>query len=239
VVPVAAARASRLVIALLIAIAASRHASGQEAPPETRSEELRRQREQKARALKPPRQGRFERTLLALESGRLFERFLNPPEGLYPKIGTITPGGGFSVGPAYRRPGLFGGHADFSTVALGSLKRYWMVDARLTLPRLADGRVVVHAYGRRTDYTQEPFFGLGPASDRARASLYGLGNTDISTSVDIAPRPWLTVGSGLSYLRPRARTVDGARSIDRIFALEEAPGLGHTPTSSGLGSSSI
>ena len=48
-----------------------------------------------------------------LESGRLFERLLNPAEGLYPKIGNVTSGSGFSLGPGYRHPRLFGGHADF------------------------------------------------------------------------------------------------------------------------------
>ena len=55
---------------------------------------------------------------MALESGRLFERLLNPAEGLYPKIGNITPGSGFSIGPGYRQPACFGGHADFSTFAV-------------------------------------------------------------------------------------------------------------------------
>ena len=49
----------------------------------------------------------MERALLALENRRLFERILNPAEGFYPKIGNITPGSGFAVGPGYR-------HADAS-----------------------------------------------------------------------------------------------------------------------------
>lgn len=215
----------RVLVAVLTALTLAGPAFAQDEAPTTRSGEIRKEREKKASALNPPEAGRVERTLLALESGRLFERLLNPPEGLYPKIGTITPGGGFSVGPAYRRPGLFGGHADFSTVALGSMKQYWMMDARLTLPRLADGRVVVDVSGRRSDYTQEPFFGLGSTSDRARASLYGFGNTDISAVGSVALQQWLAVGGGISYLRPRARSLDRADSIDHVFSPSEAPGL--------------
>ena len=77
-------------------------ASAQE--PATRAEELARQREEKSKQLTPPQPGRLERALLMLENGRLFERILNPPEGFYPKIGNITAGSGFAIGPAYRKP---------------------------------------------------------------------------------------------------------------------------------------
>ena len=97
----------------------------------------------KGQHLEPPEPNRLERALMDLESGRLFERLLNPAEGLYPKMGNITSGSGFSVGPGYRQPGMFGGHADFSTFAAASLKRYWMIDARLQLPRLANNRAGV------------------------------------------------------------------------------------------------
>ncbi len=71
----------------------------------TRAETLQREREEKALNLAPPQQGRLERVLIDLESGRVFERILNPAEGLYPKIGNITTGSGFSFGPGYRYPG--------------------------------------------------------------------------------------------------------------------------------------
>ena len=76
--------------------------------PTTRAETLQRQREEKAQQLTPPTHNRLERGLMDLESGRVFERLLNPPEGLYPKIGNITTGSGFSFGPGYRYPRLFG-----------------------------------------------------------------------------------------------------------------------------------
>ena len=70
---------------------------GQE--PETCHEALRRQREEKSQQLAPPERSGLERALFDLESGRLLERVLNPPEGFYPKIGNITAGSGFSFGP--------------------------------------------------------------------------------------------------------------------------------------------
>jgi outer membrane protein assembly factor BamA len=209
-------------LAILLAVAPVT-ARGQDTP--TRAGQLRDEREDKATHLTPPAPGRLERVLLALEDGRLFERVLNPPEGLYPKIGTITPGGGFSGGPAYRRAGLLGERADFSAVALGSTKRYWLIDARLMVPRLADGRVFAEVHGRHTDFTQEPFFGLGPNSDRSRASLYDLGATDIGASGGFKINPWLSLGASVSHLAPRVRAIDHERSLELLFDPATVPGF--------------
>jgi hypothetical protein len=64
------------------------------------------------RTLAPPKPNGLERTSLDLENGRLFERLLNPGKGLYPKLGNITSGSGFSAGPGYRHVGIFGGHVE-------------------------------------------------------------------------------------------------------------------------------
>jgi hypothetical protein len=90
--------------------------------PQTRAEALRIEREEKAKELEPPEPSRLERVLLDLESGRLFERVLNPAEGLYPKFGSITAGSGFSIGPGYRKVERLGGAADLSTFAMASFK---------------------------------------------------------------------------------------------------------------------
>ncbi len=131
----------RLLCALAVVVATAPAAFGQE--PQSREEELRREREAKAAHLAPPQSGRFERIVSALEDGRTFERYLNPTEGFFPRIATVTSGSGFSFGGAYRRPRLFGTHVDFNTFASGSVKKYWMVDARLTMPRLARRKAVV------------------------------------------------------------------------------------------------
>jgi hypothetical protein len=77
--------------------------------PATRAETLQREREDKAKDLAPPESNRLERTLRDLESGRLFERLLNPAEWLYPKMGNITSGSGFSIGPGTGNPASLAG----------------------------------------------------------------------------------------------------------------------------------
>lgn len=194
---------------------------------DTRAGELRRLREEKAQSLSPPQPSGFERWLLRLEDGRAFERILNPAEGVYPKLGNITPGSGLAGGPGFRRPNFFGGHADVSAFATVSTMRYWMVEGRLRLPRLAHGRLALDVYGQRTDYPREQFYGLGTASRREDETRYGLGNTAVGGAALVRAAPWLSFGGGAELSQPRLRgTNESTPSIEDRFAPPDLPGWG-------------
>jgi len=193
--------------------------------PATRAETLQVQREEKAKNLTPPTPNRLERTLKDLESGRLFERILNPAEGLYPKIGNITTGSGFSIGPGYRHAGMFGGHADFSTFAAASFSKYWMIDARLQFPRLANNRVALEIHGQRYDFPKEDFFGLGPDSNRDDEVIYGLANTVIGGSGTVRPTTWLNLSAGIDHLQPNISATTEPDSLLSVFTPSQAPGV--------------
>lgn len=200
--------------------------------PETRAEALRRQREEKSKDLEPAEPGGTERLLLDLERGRLFERVLNPAEGLYPKLGSITPGSGFSFGPAWRLPGWLGGHADVSAFAMASFKKYWMLETRLRLPRLAGERLVVDVHAQRYDFPEEPFFGVGPLSLRSDEVTYGYRNAIFGGSAAYAPTRWFSASAGADYLMPRVSAFDyddDEDDITRRFDDGEAPGLAAQP----------
>jgi hypothetical protein len=203
---------------------------GAQAPePQTRAETLRLEREEKARQLTEPEPAGLERVLLDLESGRLWERFLNPPQGLYPRIGTITPGSGFSFGPAYRAPGLLGGHVDFSGSVTASLKKYWMVDLRLQMPRLAGERLFVEGHAQRYDFPEEDFFGLGPDSSRADEVIYGFGNFVVGATGAYRPARWLSINGTADYLTPDISAGADAGHIGSLFDDRSAPGLSEQP----------
>jgi hypothetical protein len=193
--------------------------------PETRAEELRRLREEKARQTAPYQPSRLERALLWLENARVLERVLNPPEGFYPKIGNVTTGSGFAVGPAYRQPGLLGGHASFSTFALGSISKYWLLDARLTVPEIASGRAFAEVVAQRSDFPSEDFFGLGPDSRRDDATTFGLQNQTLGVRAGVRPRPWLSFAGGISHLSPQISSGEGGRSVEEVFTPSQLPGL--------------
>ena len=201
----------------------------QEPGPATRAEILAREREVKSQALTPPEIGRVERTLLSLENGRFFERLLAPPEGFYPRLGQITSGSGFTIAPAYRRPRLLGERADFTAFAALSYKKYWMLDAKLALPELADGRVFADVHGRMFEFPSEQFFGLGPASLRGDEAVYGIRSSQVGAAGGVRPTPWLSLGAGLDWLTPSVGRGRGGTSIEDLFNTRFVPGLEAQP----------
>jgi hypothetical protein len=196
--------------------------------PASRAEALAREREAKSKELQPPEPSGLERALLTLESGRLFERVLNPPEGFYPKIGNITPGGGFAIGPAYRKP-LFGERAVFNALAIASFKRYWLLDSRLEWPQLADGRLFADVHGRMFEYPQEDFFGLGPFSQRDNNVIYGFRSSEIGAAGGLRPVSWFELGAKVDHLTPSVGPGNSGRSIGELFTVQIVPGLDAQP----------
>jgi surface antigen Omp85-like protein len=196
---------------------------------DSRAEELRRKREQKATALEPYKPGTAERLLLWLENGRSWERLLNPAEGIYPRIGTITPGGGLSFGAGYRKPGLLNDRGAFSLTALGSLKGYWLLDAHLALPELAGGRVFAEVSARTYDYQSEAFYGPGPASRRDAESFFGFRNTTTGGVVGVRFGPHVSVGGGVEYLMPVVDRGRKATALQDRFTVNDAPGVDRQP----------
>ena len=199
---------------------------------ETREEELEARRAEKARRLEKARPGRVERLLLKLENERFAERLFNPPEGLHPQIGHVTAGSGLSLGVGYRRPRLFGERAVASAFAMGSPKKYWMLDARLAFPHLAGGAVEAEVYAQRSSWPEEAFFGLGPDSLRRAQANFSLENTVGGGSGAVRAGRLLSLGGRAEYLRPRAGRgrASGIPSADLLFPVQQTPGL-NDPTS--------
>jgi Omp85 superfamily domain len=196
-----------LLVAIAILTAAVRPLLAQE--PQTREEAARREREAKSRTLTPPEISGLERLLLKLENGRILERLLSPPEGFYPRIGHVTPGSGLSAGPAYRRTGLFGEWAEFSASAMGSLKKYWLVEARLAAPELAGGAAFADIYVYRFDFPQEAFFGIGPSAQRLFESRYNLSNTAAGASGGVRLSAWLSLAGLVERQTPHVERGSG------------------------------
>jgi Omp85 superfamily domain len=219
---------SRLIVAVAIVASGVGPVHAQE--PETREEALRREREAKSKALNPPEPSGFERLLLKVENGRLFERLLSPPEGFYPRIGHVTPGSGFSLGPAYRRAALFGERAELTASAIGSLKKYWLVEAKVAAPALAGGALFAEAYARRFDFPQEAFFGIGPSARRSDESRYQFANTVAGGTAGIRPRTWLSVGGRVERLAPRVDRGSGpGGALQDRFSPAQIAGLLEQP----------
>ncbi|MBI4263924.1 MAG: BamA/TamA family outer membrane protein, partial [Acidobacteria bacterium] len=199
--------------------------------PVTRQQALQREREAKSTQLQPYAAGWLERLLFTLENDRLVDRVLNPEEGLYARVGTITPGSGLSLGPAYRKPDLLSGHAQFSASAQGSFTKYWSAESRLAMPRIGGTAVFVEMYGQTFEFPEEDFFGLGAESQRQNRSIFALRNTIGGVAGGVRPSRWLSVGGRVEHLAPRIGrgTASESPAIQTQFGEGQAPGLGQQP----------
>lgn len=191
--------------------------------PDTRAELLKRERE--TRPITPYEPTGLERAMDIVEN-RVQPLLVR--DGLHWKLGSLTTGSGFAYGGGYRNRRLFDGQGAVTVWAAASLKRYWAMEGRFALPDLAGGHLSLDAFARHSDYPREAFFGLGPDSDRTDHTSFDLRMTRVGGNAGV--RPWrpLTIGAGIEFLRPRARSGAEPRipPIEALFDSREAPGLG-------------
>lgn len=204
-------------------VLAAATAFGQSQPASTRAAELHALREAKARTLQPHRQGKVERLLFKIEDALLLERVLNPPRGLYARVGGLGEGAGFGAGPGYR---YSTGDFDVRASAAGSLKRYAIAELSLLLPGVVRDGPYAELYLRRRDFPQEDFFGLGPHSVQEQRTNFALRDTLVRGSGGMRAGG-LTAGLAASYLRPSIGRGTDTRSpsTDDVFAPASLPGF--------------
>jgi hypothetical protein len=195
----------------------------------TRAEEVRLEREAKARALRQVDRGALENALFTLEEGLVVERVLSPPRGIHLRLGGLGEGAGFAVGPAFRHRT---GAVDFRASAAGSLKRYAVAEAALRVPgNIGDG-LYVELFVRRRDFPQEDFFGLGHDSVAERRGSYALRDTVIRATGGMR-HGHLTAGArvGGLYARVGRGTDERLPALDTLLAPATIPGLSVQPRS--------
>lgn len=199
----------------------------------SRTELLRQQREEKARRTRPYEPGRLEKWTLKIENERLLERFLEPRliGGYYTRIKSVTVGGGIAVGPGYKLYDLFGGHVDLNVWSAISMKKYWATEGALTFKRIAGDTLFGKVWGRRRDFPQEDYFGLGPESRRPDRVSFGYRETAVGALGGVNVTPWLAVGSQFEFLSPSIGRGRDPRfpSIEALFTDVSAPGLAAQP----------
>ena len=85
----------------------------------------------------------------------------------------------------------------FTTTSAFSLRKYWVVDGTIDVPRLGSDRVSAQLYGRRRDYPQEDFFGLGPDSRVEDQTDFRLKDTAVRGGLAFHLTPWLSAGGAV------------------------------------------
>jgi outer membrane protein assembly factor BamA len=212
----------------VLALTAPAHALAQTqttAPPQTREEALRLERQEKQQSVEPYTPNALQRGMRIAEEQVMPLLFVR--DGLHLKFGSLATGSGFAFGGGYRHRRLFEREGSLTAWAATSLKKYWAVEGRFDMPDLAGGKLEIGSYVRWQDYPQEVYFGLGPAARRGDETNYQLKNTLLGGRVGVKPAPVVTVGGGLEYSRPvlGPGRDSGLPSIETIFDDTTAPGL--------------
>jgi hypothetical protein len=157
---------------------------------------------------------------------QLEERLNGEIDGWYPRLGGMTRGSGFALGPGYRTH-VFGGPIFVDVSAGLSIKGYQAADANVRWLQAFGERVELWTDFRYEHFPQEDFYGRGPDSARENETSYQFDSTDISVRGLVKPVPWLEFGTTVGYLRPDIGpgSDEGVPSIERLFADSDAPGL--------------
>lgn len=161
---------------------------------------------------------------------QIVERLNGDVDGWYPRLGGMTRGSGFAIGPGYR----FHTFDDriFVDLSAGiSIKGYKAADANVRWLQALDDRVELWTDFRYENFPQEDFFGLGFASNEAARTSYDFDSAEFAVRGLLKPVAWARVGTAVGYIRPDIGpgTDAGYPSIEQLFTDVDAPGLADQP----------
>ena len=193
-------------------------------------EEAEQARLEKARTVTPQKRSTLARLIYKLDDDLLLDRMLDAPRGIYARLGGIGEGAGFGIGPAFRYNAT---RFDFKTSAAASMKTYFIGEASLRFPGTIGHNeyfkprgLYLELYGRRRDFPQEDFFGLGPDSQASQRSNYAQRDSFGEVRAGIE-KGLLTAGVGIGYLEVSIGEGTDTRmpSSTEVFSPEEMPGV--------------
>ncbi len=182
-------------------------------------------------AVTPHRRSLIERVMFKLEDDLLLQRILDAPRGFYARVGRVGEGAGFALGPAFRHNAAV---FDFKTSAAASMKRYFIGEGSLRFPGTIGQDEYTKASGpyleidgRRRDFPQEDFFGLGPESQLSARSNYAVRDSFGRVTGGVESH-WLKAGINAGYLdvTSGAGTDTLMPSSTEVFTAAEMPAIG-------------
>jgi len=174
----------------------------------------------------PGGRGFVDRAKQWAEETQIVERLSGDADGWYPRLGGMTRGSGFAIGPGYRTH--FAGRRLFADFSAGiSVKGYKAADANIRWLQAWGDRVELWTDTRYEDFPQEDFFGLGFASREATRTSYDFDSAEFAVRGVVTPIAWARVGARLGYMRPDIGPGTDTQfpSIEQLFTDVDAPGL--------------
>lgn len=193
----------------------------------SRTEEIERQRAQKAAALQPDEQQGIERVLQKIEDDRILQRIFGGVQGLRVRLGGLITNSGLALGPEYTRR-AWHDELRFRASVRGSLKEFYLMEVEGDMPALAEGRAFVNLYAVRQDFPRVDYYGPGPHSHKSGRSSFRLENTSFQALAGVKPVNHLRTGVLGRYLLVNVgpgNTDEGIGPAERTYTEQTTPGL--------------
>ncbi len=194
---------------------------------QSRTEEIEKVREAKAKALKPEEATKAENFLRKFIDGNRMQ-FLQPEyKGLRPKFGNMVNGAGFAAGVEYLREDFWDGGLTARASAQLSMRGYQKYEAQATFPKLAKDKLVIDLIASHRNFAGLNFYGNGPDSRESGRSNYRLEDTSFDAIAGFAPsRIWkLGTSSGALLTNVGPGTDRRFISSDLQYGPNVAPGI--------------
>ena len=179
------------VIAVVILVVLAGPATAQD----SRAEVIQNAQAHKQSIVTPSQPNRAERIIERLEDWGLFA---GAPRGLYPWVGSVYPGSGFTLGLGLRR--TFADDGAVNTFGAYSASGSTRAEAQLLLPTFARQRARVTLSGQYIDAAEVKFYGIGNESAKENLTYFGYTPKRAGAQLDVAAARKLSVGGGVSYL---------------------------------------
>ena len=161
---------------------------------------------------------------------QIVERLNGTIDGWYPRLGGMTRGSGFVIGPGYRTR-VFDNRVRVDLSAAVSTKLYTAADARVRWAQPGHGRIELWTDLRVENYPQEDYFGIGRRSTRDRQTTYDFSSRSADARVLVNIAPHAQAGARLAVVSPSiGRGADPEYpSTEQLFTDAQAPGLAAQP----------
>lgn len=221
-------RLQRIAVCALGAALGLTTAIAQDAEPSSRTEEIQQEREKKAKTLKPPTPGAVERQFLRLQDTQFIQRFGQPSNGIFPKLGGLATGQGTAFGLQYSKTDAARGRIKFTGFGVASMTKSRRYGLDVYAPYIANRRGVWQLSASRRVLTQVDFYGVGPDSLNEDRSSYLLEDTSIDNLFTFKPsgeRFRVGVKGGFIQTNAGPGSRKGFPSIEETFDPAQVPGL--------------
>lgn len=219
----------RTVVLVLSAIAFNTASLGRSQPADeqTRMGQIERERRAKEQKLSPPQPDRLEAAVNRIEDNAVVKRLLGANGGVGIRLGGLVTGSGFALGPSYVRSDLLQENVRLELSAAGSLKRYYSLDARVSMPRLLSKRLSVDVYAKHSDAPQIAYFGPGADSSKDGRTSFRREDTIGAARVGVRLHRLFMFGltGGLNAINVGPGTSKVYASTDKVYSDAQARGI--------------